>query len=125
MPAKSQDTFRVHPRYQPVFQALGLTARTVFSDPRIVVWRSITERQNCILDIEFGDGKTVRLHVKRYLPDRFLAPADDEARGIRALEIEGIPTAPLVAHGKLADGRGFIITEDLAGFRAADKLIAD
>ncbi len=118
--------FHVTPHYKPLIQTLGLTAEKVFSDPRIVVWRSITERENCTLDIEFPDGKTMRLHVKRYLPAYgFLTPADDEARGIRALEIEKIPTAPLVAHGKLADRRSFVITADLAGYRAGDKLIAD
>ncbi|HEY7115277.1 MAG TPA: lipopolysaccharide kinase InaA family protein [Tepidisphaeraceae bacterium] len=122
----AREVFHVVPRYQPVFQALGLTAQSVFTDPRIVVWRSIRERQNCTLDIDLGDGKTTRLHVKRYFPARgFLTPADEESRGIRALEIEQIPTAPLVAYGKLTDGRSFLITEDLAGFRPADKLIAE
>jgi hypothetical protein len=106
-------------------EALGLTAQTIFSDPRITVWRSITERENCTLEAEFPVGQPIRLHVKRYHPAYgFSTPADDEARGIRALEIEQIPTAPLVAHGKLPDRRSFIITADLAGHRAADKLIA-
>ena len=122
----AKNLFHVIPRYQPVFKALGFTPESIFCDPRIVVWRSITERQNCTLDIEFGDGKTRRLHIKRYFPARgFLTPADEESRGIRALEIEQIPTAPLVAYGKLMDRRSFIITEDLQGFRPADKLIAD
>ena len=43
-------------------------------------------------------------------------PAEDEARGIRALEVEGIKTVPLVGWGKRADGRSFIITEDLTGY---------
>lgn len=118
--------FNISPHFKPLIEALGLTAEKVFTDPRIVVWRSITERENCTLDIEFPDGKTMRLHVKRYLPAYgFLTPADEEARGIRALEIEKIPTAPLVAHGKLPDRRSFVITADLAGYRAADKLIAE
>lgn len=118
--------FHISPHYKPLIQALGLTAEKVFTDPRIVVWRSITERENCTLDIEFPDCKSMRLHIKRYLPAYgFVTPADDEARGIRALEIEKIPTAPLVAHGKLPDRRSFVITADLAGYRAADKLIAD
>lgn len=123
-PPKSK--IHVAPAFKPLIQALGLTAESVFTDPRIVVWRSITERQNCTLDIEFDDGKSLRLHVKRYEPAYgFTTPADDESKGIRALEIEKIPTAPLVAHGKLTDRRSFVITADLKGFRAADKLIAE
>jgi hypothetical protein len=41
------------------------------------------------------------------------------------LERAGLPTVPLVAVGELADGRSFVITEDLTGFRPADKLIAE
>jgi len=125
MSGTSQDTLYVHPSYRAAFRALGLTAQGVFTDPRIVVWRSITERENATLDVEVAAGRRVRLHVKRYRPDGSATPADDEARGIEALEREGIATTPLVAHGRLADGRGFIITEDLWGFRAADKLIAE
>ena len=122
----AKNLFHVVARYQPVFVALGLTPVSIFRDPRILVWRSISERQNCTLDIQFGDGKIRRLHIKRYFPARgFSTPADEESQGIRALEIEQIPTAPLVAYGKLKDGRSFIITEDLQGFRPADKLIAD
>jgi hypothetical protein len=126
MLGQAKSLFYVVPKYQPVFTALGLTPQTIFTDPRIVVWRSIPERQNCTLDIEFGDGKTRRLHIKRYHPARgFLTPADEESRGIRALEIEKIPTAPLVAYGKLTDRRSFVITEDLRGYRAADKLVME
>jgi hypothetical protein len=118
--------FHVVPKYQPVLATLGLTPESVFHDPRIRVWRSIPERQNCTLDIELGDGKTTRLHVKRYQPVRsFETPADEESRGILALETEQIPTVPLVAYGKLPDRRSFIITEDLGGFRAADKWVTD
>lgn len=125
MLGQPKDVFRVAPRYQPIFQALNWTASSVFTDKRIVVWRSIHERQNCTLDVEFGDGITQRFHIKRYFPAYgFLTPADEESRGIRALEVEQIPTAPLVAFGKLTDRRSFIITADLAGFRAADKVIA-
>jgi len=61
--------------------------------------------------------------VKRYFPVRGVPPAEDEARGHRALSIEKIPTAPLVGWGVLADGRSFTLFEDLAGYRPADKLI--
>ncbi len=112
--------------YQPMLREIGLDAEGVFRDPRIVVWRSITERENCTLDADLRDGRHVRLHIKRYLPARgFQTPAEEEARGMRALEIEQIPSTPLVGWGKMADGRSFVITEDLAGYRAADKLIEE
>jgi hypothetical protein len=117
------ETFEVVPRYQGVFRALGLTGEGVFDDPRIVVWRSVTERENCTLDVEGPEGRPVRLHVKRYRPVRGarVSPAAEEARGIRALEAAKIPTVPLVAVGELPDGRSFTISEDLAGFRAGDR----
>ena len=120
-----QDILKVTPRYRELFQATGLTPQSIFTDPRIVVWRSITERENGTLDLPQPQGQSLRLHVKRFQPARgFLSPAEEEARGIAALEVEGIPTAPLVAFGKLLDGRSFVITQDLAGFRAADKAVA-
>jgi hypothetical protein len=120
-----QDTLKIAPRYRPTFAALDLTAKTIFTDPRIVVWRSITERQNCTLDLPQPTGQPLRLHVKRFEATRAsISPAEAEARGIAALEAQNIPTAPLVAFGKLQDGRSFLITQDLAGFRAADKAIA-
>jgi heptose I phosphotransferase len=126
MLGQAKDIFRVAPQYQPVFQALGLTPQGVFNDPRIVVWRSITERQNCTLDVDLAGGRTTRLHIKRYLPARgFLSPAEEESRGIGALEVAQIPTLALAAWGKLTDGRSFIVTEDLRGFRASDKLLAE
>jgi hypothetical protein len=125
MPQRPRDTLNVIARYQPIFAAMGLTAQSLFTDPRIVVWRSITERQNCTLDVAMAGGETVRLHVKRFQPARGRAtPAEEESRGIRALEVEQIPTAPLVAFGKLADGRSVVVTENLVGFRAGDKWIA-
>jgi heptose I phosphotransferase len=119
------DTLTITPRYRPLFESAGLTAQSLFNDPRVVAWRSITERQNCTLDLPQGAGQTVRLHVKRFEPVRAaVSPAEEEARGIAALEREGIPTAPLVAFGKLPDGRSVVVTEDLAGFRAGDKAVA-
>jgi hypothetical protein len=120
----SCDSIEIIPRFRATFESLGLTAQSLFTDPRVVVWRSITERQNCTLDLAMEDGARVRLHVKRFEAVRgSVSPAEAEALGIRALEDEGIPTAPLVAFGSLADGRSVLITEDLAGFRAADKCI--
>lgn len=116
--------FRAAPAYQPILREIGLDAETVFTHPQIQVWRSIPERENCILDATLNDGRAIRLHVKRYHPVRgFTSPADAEAHGIRMLQIERIPTVPLVCWGSLSDGRSFLITEDLGGYQPADKLI--
>jgi len=116
--------FHVSPDYQPMIREIGLDADSVFEDSRIVVWRDIPERQNCTLDVELVDGRQIRLHVKRYLPVRGkVSPAEEEARGIQLLEKEEIPTTPLVGWGSLADGRSFVITENLGAYRAADKLV--
>src|SRR5207248_1593154 len=87
------------------------------------VWRKLPDRENCTLDATLN-GRPVRLHIKRWQPARgFTLPADDEVRGLRALQAAKIPTAPLVGWGKLVDRRSFVITEDLSGYRAADKLV--
>jgi len=126
MVVQARESLQVTAGYEWVFRAPGLTAEGVFADPRIVVWRSITERQNCTVDLADEVGRVRRLHVKRYWPAGGReTPAADEARGIRLLEGAGIATVPLVAVGGLADGRSFVITEDLTGFRPADKLIAE
>jgi len=125
--AQAAFDFDVEPRFRGVLGAVGLAkAEGVFADPRVVVWRDVTERQNCTLDVPGGDGRTVRLHVKRYWPTSGRGtPAGEELAGIRLLERAGVPTVPLVASGRLPDGRSFVITEDLAGFWPADKLIAE
>ncbi|MFI5381434.1 MAG: lipopolysaccharide kinase InaA family protein [Tepidisphaerales bacterium] len=116
--------FRVAPEYHDLLRHLHLDAETVFTDPRIRVWRKLPDRENAFLDAARPDGTPVRLHIKRHAPVRYgHNPADVEAQGIRALLLEGIPTVPLVGWGTLADGRSCVITEDLAGFRAADKMI--
>jgi hypothetical protein len=104
---------------------LGLTdCERIFTDERIVPWRSIPERENCTFDATLADGRAIRLHVKRYQPVWApKPPGEEEADGILALELAKIPTAPLVAWGKMADGRSFLITEDLTGYRPADKVI--
>jgi hypothetical protein len=125
MSGRAQESLQVTPGYEWVFRAPGLTGEGVFEDPRIVVWRSVTERQNCTLDVADDGGRTRRLHVKRYWPaGGRQTPAADEARGIRLLEGAGLPTVPMGAVGELSDGRSFVITEDLSGFRPAVKLIA-
>jgi hypothetical protein len=123
MSAGGRDYFQVDPRYQPIMRQIGLDAETVFSHPDIKVWRSIPERENCTLDATF-DGRAIRLHIKRYRATRrSLTPADEESHGIQALLSHDIPTVPLVGWGRLADGRSFVMTEDLSGFRAGDKVI--
>jgi hypothetical protein len=122
------NTFHVAAEYQPVVRMIGLDADGVFDDPRIVSWRKLPDRENCTLDAELPEGeegtRKVRLHVKRYVPGRAGAsPADDEVQGYQALVAQGLPTAPLVGWGKLADGRSFTIFLDLAGYAPADKLI--
>jgi hypothetical protein len=120
MRSQGRDHFHVDPRYQPLMRQIGLDADAVFSHPDIKVWRSIPERENCTLDATL-DGREIRLHIKRYnATRRSLTPADEEAQGIGLLKERQIPTVPLVGWGKVADGRSFVITEDLTDFRAAD-----
>jgi hypothetical protein len=123
-PQQHQGRFNCAPQYQPILREIGIDAEAVFDHPDIKVWRSIRERENCTLDADLVDGRHIRFHIKRYHPARgFTTPADDEARGIRALQIERIPTVPLVGWGRLADGRSFVITEDLGAYRDAEKLV--
>ncbi|HEY8667550.1 MAG TPA: lipopolysaccharide kinase InaA family protein, partial [Tepidisphaeraceae bacterium] len=120
-----RNKFRAAPQYQAILRQIGLDAEAVFTHPAIRVWRKITERENCTLDATLADGRAIQLHIKRYQPERgFTTPADDEARGIQALQVERIPTVPLVGWGKLLDGRSFVITEDLTDYAPADKLVA-
>lgn len=120
---KASTSFRVATQYQPLLRRLQLDAGAVFFDPRIVVWRKLPDRENCTLDADV-DGRRVRLHVKRYEPSRGMTqPAQIVARGHKALEVEQIPTAPLVGWGSLPDGRSFTIWDDLTGYTPADKLI--
>jgi hypothetical protein len=120
------DTFRAAPEYHDLLRAEGLDAEAVFSHPKIVVWRKLEDRENCTMDAAAPDGRVVKLHIKRYpAAGGETTPADQEAAGLRALQVAKIPTAPLVGWGRLRDGRSFIILEDLAGFRAADKLLED
>ena len=120
----AQDSFRVDPAYNGLVHAAGLTARGVFADPRIHVWRKLHERENATLDVRF-DGRTVRLHIKRYTATSELRlPHLAEVRGNLAMQMEKIPTAPMVGYGKLTDRRCFTIFLDLAGHTPADQLIA-
>lgn len=121
-PPMSAPLAQVDPRYQPIFRQIGLDVETIFDHPRIRVWRSIPERENCTLDAAWDDGRPIRLHIKRYPRSRArMTPAQLEAAGHQLLLEHEIPTATLVAWGRDAAGRSFIVTEDLRGYVAADK----
>lgn len=111
---------QILPQYQPIFRELGLDAEMVFSHELIQPWRKLPDRENCTLDATLIDGRRIRWHVKRYPRP---AAADAEIAGHRLLIDRQIPTATLIASGKLEDGRSFVIFDDLAGYRPADKLL--
>jgi len=121
--ADSNDIFQVAVQDQPLIRQIGLDAIGVFNDPRVRVWRSLPDRENCTLDQKLPGGRTVRLHIKRYPKSPSPTPADIEVAGSRLLQQQGIPTAPPIAHGRLADGRSFVIFKNLDGYTPADKLI--
>ena len=124
MPLPDRANFHASAAYEMLVRSLGLDAAGVFTDPRIVAWRKLDDRQNCTLDVSPTSDElgTIRLHVKRYHAAR-VPPAEAEVAGHRLLAEAGIPTAPLVAWGKLPDGRSFTIWADLAGHAPTDKLI--
>lgn len=123
MSQTSVNPMHVDPQYQLLISAIGLTPSAVFDSPNIKPWRTLPDRENCTLDVEF-EGKPVRLHVKRYRAERgSMSPAEIEFLGLSALTDEKIPTSPLVAWGKLPDGRSFLITRHLDGFTPSDKLV--
>jgi len=113
----------VAPDQQPIFREVGLDAQAVFEDPRIVAWRKLLDRENCTLDARLSDGRDIRWHIKRYAAAGHQTPADADVAGHKLLEDRQIPTAALVGWGRIADGRSFVIFEDLAGYLPADKLI--
>jgi hypothetical protein len=115
---------QVAPKYQPIFRELGIDADAVFDHPQIRAWRTLDDRENCTLDATLQDGRVIRWHVKRYAAtQRSPTPAELEMTGSKLLQDAQIPAATLVAWGKIDDGRSFVVTEDLAGYRAADKAI--
>lgn len=120
-----RDLLHCRADYQAAFRALGLDAETIFDHPRIKAWRSLPDRENCTLDLP-AELSGNRLHVKRYMGrgrGRRSGGAEAEVRGLELLRAHHIGTTPLVAWGRLGDGRSFLITEDLAGYAAADKLL--
>lgn len=124
MTQNGKSEFRVEAEFQPIFREIGLDADGIYQHPDIKVWRSITERDNCTLDAKLVSGRAIRLHIKRYkLVRATTAPAEEEAQAIRMLETSEVPALKLVGWGKMDDGRSFLITEDLTGYEAADKLV--
>ena len=118
-----RNIFHAAPQHQPLLREVGLDAEAVFDHPDILVWRKLPDRENCTLDAERSDGTPVRLHVKRYPADAPGTSAADEVRGVELLQAAGIATVPLVGWGALADGRTFLVTLDLAGYRDSEKLV--
>jgi hypothetical protein len=114
----------IAPEYQPLLRHIGFTALWVFDSPMVAVWRKLDDRENCKVDTTWPDGSAIKLHIKRY-PKSNARIAEDEARALHDLQQAGIPCPPLVANGRLEDGRAFVITADLTGYTPADKLIAN
>lgn len=109
--------YKVEPAYAERLRAAGLIdAASVFELPAIDVWRSITERENCVLDDAGG-----RFHIKRN--KKGYGGVDDEAAKLQLLKAAKVPGVPLAGHGKLNDGRGFLITDNLAGYEDAEVLV--
>jgi len=117
--------FHVLANHQPALRELGLDAQAIFTDPRVIPWRILPDRENCTLDAVLSNGRPIRWHIKRYpAASGPNTPAGQEAEGIQTLNRAGIPTVALVGWGRLADGRSFLITEDLSDHQPADKLLA-
>jgi hypothetical protein len=117
-----ESEFHIEGDYAPLLKQIGMDAETVFTDPRIHVWRSLPDRENATLDFQRENGKSIRLHVKRY-PEPFHFMAKHEMEGYRLLKKAEIPVAPIIAHGNRSNKDSFIILEDLADYTPADKLI--
>ena len=126
MTAASGSVFHVAECHRAAVRQIGLDADAVFDHPLVRPWRHLPDRENCTLDADLPDGTRVRWHVKRHTRPtrRGVTPAEAEVGGHELLVAGGIPTAPLVGWGRLADGRSFVISEDLAGYTPADKLVA-
>jgi hypothetical protein len=123
MPEPGRNTFHVAPQHAALVREVGLDADAVFDREDIKPWRKLPDRENCILDATAGSRTSVRLHIKRFPASAKGTPARDEVRGIELLQRAGIPTVPLVGWGTLADGRSFVVSLDLAGFRDSEKLV--
>jgi hypothetical protein len=105
-------------QHKELWGMLGLTYEGLWSDPRIKVWRSLPDRENCVLEGPEG----LRLHIKRYRKPRLL---HEELEGYRLLVSAGIPTGSLMASAALPDGRSAIVWLENRGFRPADRVLED
>jgi tRNA A-37 threonylcarbamoyl transferase component Bud32 len=116
--------FAVVSEHRELLRATGIaSANDVFADKRLNVWRDLPERDNSTLDLPIN-GQTVRFHIKRDKHAR-RDPVDAESAGILYLERKGINSAPLVASGRTDDGRSFIMTLNLDGYRSIDRLLEE
>ena len=122
MAAAPGSILQLSPSHAALFDEIGLTAETVFTDPRIQVWRTLPDRENAKIDFVCKDGSAIRLHIKRY-PPVAKAMATHEINGYQLLTAGNIPAASIIAHGSGRDGSSFVILEDLAGYTPADKLL--
>ena len=109
-------TLHIEAPYVELLQSAGFsTVNAFFERAEVKVWRSLPDRENAVIALP-----QERLHVKRY---RSYAPVAAEIQGYQLTTAAGLPTANLVAHGRLADGRSVIVFADLAGYCPADKII--
>ncbi|MEM8875112.1 MAG: lipopolysaccharide kinase InaA family protein [Planctomycetota bacterium] len=109
------------PAYATTLAAMGLREiDDFFTHDAVVAWRSIRERENCVLETALG-----KLHVKRMFKPGGAEAANAEVTGIRHLHDAGIATTPLVAHASDETGRGLIVTADLEGFVQLDQRLID
>jgi hypothetical protein len=112
----------IDPAYVDLLASLHLNADSIFSDPRIRVWRSLPDRENATLDFQQTDGTVGRLHIKRY-PTSAGSMAERELAGYQLLKAADIPAAPIIASVRRSDGSSAILLEDLRGYTPADKWI--
>ena len=112
----SDFSLHIEPAFVELLRAAGFgTVQAFFDHPDVKVWRSLPDRENAVVELP-----SLRLHVKRY---REFSPVEAEIHGYRLTVAAGLPTAELVAHGRLAEGRSVIVFADLAGYAPADKII--
>jgi hypothetical protein len=114
----------ISPAYRKAAEDLGLSASWVFTDPRVVVWRELADRQNCTLRFDHL-GRACFWHIKRYRGRRAVKAMLHEVHGLELLKAAGVPALNMVAHGTLDEHQAFIITENLAGYVAGDKYLSD
>lgn len=113
------------PHHQSTLRQLGIDEQAVFDHPLIKPWRKLEDRENCLLEATLPDGQLVRWHIKRYPAVAGQTPAQREVAGLEWLNRHGIPSMELIAHGRLEDGRSFIILNDLTGYHDAQRLVAE